>query len=336
MNPIISIIVPVYNVEHYLRQCVDSILVQTFRDFELILVDDGSPDACPAICDEYAATDKRVHVIHQQNGGLSAARNTALDWMFANSQTKYVTFIDSDDWVSENYIEVMIEGARLGFKIVCVECDHVSDGEECFPDEIHVVSYSEASPEEYWVHLGRHCTTAWGKLFERSFYQELRFPLGKIHEDEFTTHFAIFAAQKVVYVPAPLYHYRQRNGSITRSGWTESELDFIDAVQGQIPFFTNIGAKSAKRRSERVLLGLYGKAIRLGRHFEFREPLRRLLKELEWPILSNKHLYCLAYPIRTKWQWPLIRLWDVVRRRGPIGAFLQGCSHLLRSTNCHG
>ena len=103
----ISVIVPVYKVERYLKRCVDSILDQTFRDFELILVDDGSPDRCGEICEKYAEKDKRIVVLHRENGGLSAARNTGLDWIFANSNSTYVTFIDSDDWVHPQYLEIL-------------------------------------------------------------------------------------------------------------------------------------------------------------------------------------------------------------------------------------
>lgn len=93
----ITVVVPVYKVEQYLHRCIDSILVQTYRDFELILIDDGSPDSCGMICDEYAKSDSRIHVIHQENGGLSAARNAGIDWAFANSDSQWLTFIDSDD-----------------------------------------------------------------------------------------------------------------------------------------------------------------------------------------------------------------------------------------------
>ena len=96
---LISVVVPVYNVEKYIHQCIDSILSQTFTDLELILVDDGSPDRCPQICDRYAEQDQRIHVIHQKNGGLSAARNAGIDWAFANSDSQWITFVDSDDWV---------------------------------------------------------------------------------------------------------------------------------------------------------------------------------------------------------------------------------------------
>lgn len=105
--PEISVIVPVYKVEPYLRRCVDSILSQTFTDFEVILVDDGSPDDCPAICDEYAGKDERVRVIHQENGGLSAARNAGLDWVFANSDSRWISFVDSDDCVHPKFLEYL-------------------------------------------------------------------------------------------------------------------------------------------------------------------------------------------------------------------------------------
>jgi len=105
--PAISIIVPVYKVEAYLARCVDSILDQSFRDFELILVDDGSPDNCGAICEEYARKDSRIHVIHQENGGLSAARNAGIDWAFENSNSQWLTFVDSDDWLHREYLNVL-------------------------------------------------------------------------------------------------------------------------------------------------------------------------------------------------------------------------------------
>ena len=108
----ISVIVPVYKVEKYIHRCVDSILGQTYADFELILVDDGSPDNCGAICDEYAAKDSRVVVIHQENGGLSAARNAGIDWAFANSDSQWISFVDSDDWIHPCFLERLWQAAR--------------------------------------------------------------------------------------------------------------------------------------------------------------------------------------------------------------------------------
>ena len=110
--PEISVIVPVYKVEQFIHRCVDSILLQSFYDFELILVDDGSPDQCGAICDAYAAADNRIHVIHQKNGGLSAARNTGIDYVMANSKSHWLTFVDSDDWLHPQTLEVLLKAAE--------------------------------------------------------------------------------------------------------------------------------------------------------------------------------------------------------------------------------
>ena len=318
--PQVSVIVPVYKVEPYLRKCVDSILSQTFRDFELILVDDGSPDSCGEICDEYAFADSRVHVIHQLNGGLSAARNAALDWMFANSSSNYVTFVDSDDWISENYLDVMMQGVRYGYRIVCVEMNIISDGIEFNNDEEQALTFRKASPEEYWVHLGKCSTTAWGKLFDRNLYKDIRFPVGKIHEDEFTTHLAIFAVLEVAYVSAPLYHYYfRRKGSITGSGWTVAEFNFIEALHEQIAYFKCKGAKEAEFFSAWRLADVYYTAIQQGGRIEMRKPLCGLLSKYKMPVLKNVHLYRIAHPFRMKWHLPLLRLEDVIRRRGVRG-----------------
>ena len=117
----ISIVVPVYKVEKYLYRCVKSILEQTFFDFDLVLVDDGSPDSCGELCDEYAATDKRIQVIHQKNGGLSAARNSGIELCLKNSDSEWITFIDSDDWVHPRYLELLYEAAiETGLSAVLV------------------------------------------------------------------------------------------------------------------------------------------------------------------------------------------------------------------------
>ena len=108
----ISVIVPVYKVERYIRRCVDSILTQTYPDFEVVLVDDGSPDGCGRICDFYAQNDGRVHVIHQKNGGLSAARNAGIDWVTANSDSRWIAFVDCDDWVHDEFLRKLYSAAE--------------------------------------------------------------------------------------------------------------------------------------------------------------------------------------------------------------------------------
>ena len=137
-KPLISVIVPVYKVEKYLKKCVDSLICQSYPNLEIILVDDGSPDNCGKICDEYAKKDDRVVVNHKENGGLSDARNAGLDWIFSNSDSEYVTFIDSDDWVSEYYLEkmysaLMSDGADLSI------CNFKKIDEICVKDVYTVI-----------------------------------------------------------------------------------------------------------------------------------------------------------------------------------------------------
>lgn len=246
--PQISVIVPVYNVEPFLRQCVDSILSQTFQDFELILVDDGSPDNCGKICDEYASKDNRVHVIHQPNGGLSAARNAALDWMFANSASPYLTFIDSDDWVHERYLELLywqIDKRQLSISA----CDYayVSDSTEIKSAIGSKIEALEMTPEHFWCERKRYSELACCKLLETSFFQDLRFPVGKIHEDVILMPQVVFRAKSIKCIDVPIYYYRMRSDSITHTAWSPKELDFCDGMEMQMELFARMGLSEPRR-----------------------------------------------------------------------------------------
>ncbi len=232
--PEISAIIPVYKVEPYLRRCVDSILAQSFTDFELILVDDGSPDGCPAICDEYAQKDSRVHVIHQQNGGLSAARNAGIDWAFANSDSQWLTFVDSDDWVHSRYLETLLDAAKsLGAQIAACYC-HLTTTESEEQEDIEMAQL--LCPEDYWttVPFPVHSTC---KLFNKDRFLSLRFPEGRLHEDQFTTYRALFSVSTIASIPTKLYYYFQSPSGITRSQWTPKRLDDIVALEEQLEFF---------------------------------------------------------------------------------------------------
>ena len=198
---LISIIVPVYKVEPYLKRCVDSILAQTFTDFELILVDDGSPDNCGAICDEYASLHGNVRIIHQQNQGVSVARNAGINFAFENSNSKWITFIDSDDWVHPQYLELLLK-AVIENNVAISVCGFIKTfGEE--PDmkndgiEINVIS-----PEKLYVENNVNATVPWGKLYTKECFKEIRYPVGKIHEDEFVTYKILFNELKIAVVEA--------------------------------------------------------------------------------------------------------------------------------------
>lgn len=248
--PEVSIVVPIYNVEPFLRRCIDSILSQTYPDFQLILVDDGSPDRCGQICDEYAEKDSRIHVIHRENGGLSTARNSGIDWVFDGHYTEWITFIDSDDWVTPNYLEELLSVAQLyQVNIAVGSSQHAHEGEvftECAYDE--VVKYT---PEEFWVKDKDLATVAWAKLYKTSLFDSIRYPKGKLHEDEFTTHLLLFSQESIAVTDARLYNYYFTPNSIMRSKWTIKKLDALEAVEDQMLFFWKSGYKKAYKVSEK-------------------------------------------------------------------------------------
>ena len=244
----ISVIVPVYGVENYLPACIDSILAQTHEDFQLILVDDGSPDRCGAICDEYAAKDSRIVVIHQENGGLSAARNAGIDWVFANSESRWLNFIDSDDIVSPVYLETLYRCAAQNDADITVTGIHnFPDGQglENAPD--NVVSVGNMTGMECcWEMLndsGFFLNSSCGKLFRRSLFKDLRFPGGRIKEDEALAPILMCRARTVTIARSWLYRYRVRTGSIMHSVFSVKRFDLVWACNNYIRYFRERGEK---------------------------------------------------------------------------------------------
>lgn len=251
--PIISVIVPVYKVEPYLHRCVDSILGQSFTDFELILVDDGSPDGCPAICDEYAAKDNRIIVIHQENGGLSAARNAGIDWAFAYSDSQWLSFIDSDDWVHPEYLERLLDAA-VGANVAISICGYIdTNGKD---PQIAVADFIPKlwNTEDFFVTHTVNATVAWGKLYNKECFRDIRYPVGKIHEDEFTTYKVLFCYEQVAVIPAALYSYYINLDGIIHKPWSLEKMNVYTALEEQIAFFADRGYESAKRNVVRRYL----------------------------------------------------------------------------------
>lgn len=235
--PQISVIVPVYKVEAYLSRCVSSILGQTFRDFELVLVDDGSPDSCGEICEEYAAKDSRVHVIHQENGGLSAARNSGIDWVFAHSDSRYLAFVDSDDYIAPEYLQRLYDAVQETGCLVSV-CGILKTEGESLP-ETKVETPQVMGAEDYYCSEEIHdgvTMVAWNKLYDRSLFEHLRYPQGKLHEDEFTTYRAVYQAGKVAVLTAPMYGYFQNAAGIMGAKWDPRRIHALEAVEQQILF----------------------------------------------------------------------------------------------------
>ena len=234
--PQISVIVPVYNVEKYLSRCIDSILAQTFTDFELILIDDGSPDNCGKICDEYAAKDKRIKVIHKKNGGLSDARNIGID----NSRCEYLTFIDSDDWIATDYLLIMYQNMieyDVDISAVNLHKEYNSKFEK--PCEIQEGLYEgiESLKFLYEKESSMYADVACAKLYKKKLFQKIRYPIGKIHEDAYTTYKLYFNAKKVYFSKSDLYFYYQRNDSIMNEKFSLNRVHEYYVYKERADFF---------------------------------------------------------------------------------------------------
>lgn len=216
MEALISVIIPIYNVETYLKRCVDGILGQTYRNLEVILVDDESPDGCGAICDAYAEKDARVVVIHQKNAGLSGARNAGIDI----ARGDYLVFVDSDDYVTEDFIVRLYEAlVSTGSDLAQCKWNYVRGGAIPDPErdtgETVVFTKAEMMANLY-IPDGAYYVVAWNKLYKKELFDGIRYPLGRIHEDEATTYKIYDRITKAAMIDACMYGYFIGNDSITR------------------------------------------------------------------------------------------------------------------------
>lgn len=227
-QPKISVIVPIYKVDSYLRKCLDSIINQTYTNLEIILVDDGSPDNCPAICDEYAAKDERITVIHQKNGGLSAARNAALDIATGD----YIGFVDSDDWIELDMYEYLMTNALTEHaEVTC--CGRFEEYPNrtvplCWPryELMDTENALGALLEDRYLR-----NNVWEKLWKRDLFHGVRFPVGQNFEDVATTYRLFDAAGRILCLPEPKYHYRQRPDSIIADTSLKNRMDYYISVR---------------------------------------------------------------------------------------------------------
>ncbi|MBO7253354.1 MAG: glycosyltransferase family 2 protein [Oscillospiraceae bacterium] len=232
----ISVIIPVYKAEKFLPKCIDSILAQTFQQWELILMDDGSPDRSGEICDAYACKDGRIHVIHQANAGVCAARNNALDWVNANSDSQWIFFIDNDDWMHPRTLELLYQAAQANQTKLSI-CGYAhTAGEEVLVQEEDCKTVLWNTGDFYRQHFV-NATVCWGKLYHKSCFDGLRYPVGKFLEDEFLTYRLLFADEKLAVIPAPLYAYYYNPEGITKSKWVPKRLDAWEAYEQQLTFF---------------------------------------------------------------------------------------------------
>ena len=229
--PKVSIVVPIYNVSSFVELCVKSLMNQTYKDIEIILVDDGSADDSGQMCDRFSQTDSRIHVIHKKNGGLSDARNVGIDF----AKGEYISFVDGDDTVSYDYIEYMLHMLEeTSSDLAICSLKKVSNqlvlqqGEKSSPTS-QVFNCREALEEMLYARI--FSCSACAKLYHRSLFEGIRFPLGKYSEDMFTTWKLIERSNRVAYGSKVCYFYLHRPGSILASDFSPKHLDLFEALK---------------------------------------------------------------------------------------------------------
>lgn len=231
----ISIIVPVYRVERYLERCVNSLISQTYKNIEIILVDDGSPDQCPAMCDNYAEKDDRVIVVHKKNGGLSDARNVGLDI----ATGEYIAFVDSDDWVEMDFVETLYRNAKNeNADISIIGCTLVWDNgrrKSVGQDEGYYVFDKETAIKEMLMQRKFGCMVC-QKMYKKQIFDAVRFPVGKLYEDVAVSMPTFLKAKKVVISGKSGYNYYQRSDSIVNSKFDRQKLYFLHCCQEIISY----------------------------------------------------------------------------------------------------
>lgn len=310
-TPLISVIVPVYRVEEYLERCVKSILSQTYENLEVILVDDGSPDQCPAICDACAEKDARVKVIHQENKGLSGARNAGID----AASGEYLAFVDSDDYVSPHFIEELYQllqdtGCAIGqCRFSYVKGDGlVEEGDSAF-----CIYRGESLMEQlYGPEEKATCfVVAWNKLYRAELFKEtgIRYPEGRIHEDEATTYRLFHEAKKLAFLDRALYGYYTENGGSITSVFSAKRLQWLTAHEERIAFFKKNGY-------EKLLPAAYRKLCDACITFYFRcteqvkdaEELKKELRKRLETYRANGAAWIAALPLKTRMGYELFSM----------------------------
>lgn len=255
-KPLISVVVPVYNVEKYLNKCLDSIIGQTYSNLEIILVDDGSTDNSGVICDVYKEKDSRIRVVHQKNQGLSGARNAGIN----NANGELLGFVDSDDYIVENMYERLLEVLlQNDAEISICDCECVVEaGEEInqheYPKlETEVLNKGQALQRldgfsyPYWKYV-----TAWNKLYRKHLFDEIRYPVGRKNEDEFIAHILLSRAECVAVISEPLYMYVQRADSIMGGRQKKKHIDAVYALKERCIFFLELNNKPLYKATLRM------------------------------------------------------------------------------------
>lgn len=331
MSNLVSVIVPIYKVEKYLCQCIDSIIAQTYQNLEIILVDDGSPDGCGATCDEYAQNDSRIRVIHKENGGLSSARNVGL----AAATGEYVMFVDSDDWIEPDsiqrlYEELVIHNAQMAIGVM----QKIADGTnnilfsnyrghgrtECC-NKLHIMK----------EHLSNGGWSAWAKLYKMEIHRDVLFPVGEINEDGAIALQILHRCSNIVKVDTLVYNYRERADSICTSAFNESDLDWYKHCKADVQWiderYPQLSELARLKMYTAILLHLSEIAVAPKRYHHLAQPLLEQVRidysemriSLSTAGKSTRHLWMFRH-LPYSFYCFMTRMWWRVRRRTVIGS----------------
>lgn len=320
MEEIVSIIIPVYKVEKYMNRCIESIMNQTYKKIEIILVDDGSPDNCGKICDEYAKKDKRVVVVHKENGGLSDARNAGIDI----AKGKYIAFVDSDDYVDNDYVEILYKAISEDKADIAISSHKVmyENGTilEKATGERNILTQKETIKRILYdegIDL-----SAWAKLYKKELFKTMKFPKGRLFEDAAITCKIISLTEKVSLVSKSTYNYIIRNDSITTKDFTPSKMDLITSTKEMSEYvkekYPDLEDATNRRVMYAYLSTLSQLAMSNKRFPEEQKILMKYIKENGNKILKDKKvpkrdkLGILA----TKFGFAFFRIfWNLYRRK---------------------
>ncbi len=295
IKPLVSVIVPVYNVEPYLRRCIDSLVHQTLKDIEIILIDDGSTDGCGKICDEYAAADARISVVHQENAGLSEARNAGID----RAKADYLMFVDSDDWVEPKFCEIPYTLAKeqqadlVMFQVRFIKSRRHWTNRTDFCDGM--------KPRAAAIHLliDGVGMAAWNKLYHRKLFLENRYPKGKVYEDISLTPILVHEAGIIIYSSTVLYNHEYHNGSIITVLSEQNAQDYFEALHFAAQNLRKWGyVQESESYLDRHLLEFVSKGWHSPEHNEwciryFRN-IKHCPKHFSWKWKSMYHLLLIS------------------------------------------
>ena len=292
MEELVTIVVPVYKVEKYIDKCINSILNQTYKNLEIILVDDGSPDDCGKICDRYAKLDTRINVIHKENGGLSDARNAGID----AAKGKFISFIDSDDYIEPEYIEILYRAIKKDETDIAISSHKViyesgailekATGEENIltPKEtLKRILYDEG------IDL-----SAWAKLYKLELFKEVKFLKGRLFEDAATTYKLIDKSKKISIISVSTYNYIMRSSSITNNEFSVGKMDLITSTEEMCNYVKN-KYPDLKKACERRLMYAYLStlsqlAMSKVKFVEEEKKLMRYVKDNRKNVLKDKNV----------------------------------------------